>query len=100
MNVIEELYYGNIRPIEGTYLMNPQRQELSEEAEKIKAKLLSTFNSEQRELFNSFWDRHMKIICKDEERQFTYAFRLGMQLTVDGLSENVRNDIQETEDVE
>ena len=49
--------------------------------------LLKTLNDEQREIFEKFDDRWSEYASYAEEAIFTYAFKLGMQIAIETLTE-------------
>lgn len=49
--------------------------------------LLKTMTDEQKEVFEKFDDRWSVYASRAEETIFTYAFKLGMQITVEVSNE-------------
>ena len=53
--------------------------------------LEKTFTDEQKEIFDKFhdcWSEHMSLA---EEAIFEYAFKLGMNIAIESLSDNSKN---------
>ena len=85
MNVINELWHGNIVPQTDSRNNSPEMKELMEYMARHHDDLLKTLNDEQKEIFEKFDDCWSEYLSYAEEAIFTYAFRLGMQIALDVL---------------
>ena len=85
MNVINELWHGNIVPQTDSRNNSPEMKELMEYMARHHDDLLKTLNDEQKEIFEKFDDCWSEYSSYAEEAIFTYAFRLGMQIALDVL---------------
>ena len=86
-SVINELWHGNICP-QSVYCNNsPQMKELMEYMARYHDDLFKTMTDEQKESFEKFDDRSSEHSSYAEEAVFTYAFKLGMQIAIETLTE-------------
>ena len=85
MNVINELWHGNIVPQTDSRNNSPEMKELMEYMARHHDDLLKTLNDEQKEIFEKFDDCWSEYLSYAEEAIFTYAFSLGMQIALDVL---------------
>ncbi len=87
MNVIEELYYGNIRPTD-----EPQSDEakraLSEVLKTEEALGESLTDKWQKEKIAELSERYSKLITLTERDGFLQGFRLGAKLMAELMVEN------------
>ncbi len=83
--ILEELWYGNIDPMEAVGSGGPQYKELmARNREKIAAKL----NEEMQEVLETYDDNIREMDAIAEKEAFAYGFRLGVRLAVAGLSDD------------
>ena len=80
-------WHGNINPQEDSRNNSPEMKELMEYMARHHDDLLKTLNDEQREIFEKFDDRWSEYASYAEEAIFTYAFKLGMQIAIETLTE-------------
>ncbi|MBQ7390665.1 MAG: hypothetical protein IJW02_06125 [Clostridia bacterium] len=85
-SIIQELWHGNIIPQEDGRLNSKQMKELLGYISKQHEELEISFTNEQKEVFEKFQDYWSEYISLAEEEIFKYAFKLGMQITVETLS--------------
>lgn len=86
-SVLEELYYGNIRPFATRRKDTLKTRELLNLVHKTRDQLYTTFTDTQKALFDhyeSFWSDLTALAEKDV---FTDGVRLGVQITVESLTE-------------
>ena len=86
-SVINELWHGNIVPQEDSRNNSPEMKELMEYMARHHDDLLKTMTDEQREIFEKFDDCWSEYASLAEEAIFQYAFKLGMSLAIETLSE-------------
>ena len=85
MNIIKELWHGNIAPQDDSRNNSPEMKELMEYMARHHDDLLKTLNDEQKAIFEKFDECWSEYSSYAEEAIFTYAFRLGMQIALDVL---------------
>lgn len=85
-NIINELWHGNINPQEDSRNNSPEMKELMEYMARHHDDLLKTMTDEQKGIFEKFEDCWGEYTSYAEEAIFEYAFKLGMQITIDVLA--------------
>lgn len=88
MNVINELWYGNIAPQTDSRNNSPEMKQLMEYIARHHDDLLKTLNDEQKGIFEKFDDCWSEYASHAEAAIFTYAFRLGAKLMLESLTED------------
>ena len=86
MNVIKELWHGNICPQTDSRNNSPEMKELMEYMARHHDDLLKTLNDEQKAIFEKFDDCWSEYSSYAEEAIFTYAFKFGAQIMYEMLS--------------
>ena len=86
-SIINELWHGNIVPQEDSRNNSPEMKELMEYMARHHDDLLKTMTDEQKEIFEKFDDCWSEYISLAEAEIFDYAFKLGMRITVETLTE-------------
>ena len=86
-SVINELWHGNVCPQTDSRSNSPEMKELMEYMSRHHDDLLKTMTDEQKEIFEKFHDCWSEYASRAEEAIFNYAFKLGMQIAVETLSE-------------
>ena len=80
MQILEELYYGNIRPDIKFYGKDSQFAELACLRERNREKLLESLNESEKGIFEKFTDAQAEIDGIMRYEKFTYGFKLGVLL--------------------
>jgi hypothetical protein len=83
MNVIKELWHGNIVPQEDSRTNTKEMKELLGYIARHHENLDETFNAEQKELYEKLHDCWDEYISLAEAAIFEYAFKLGAQMILD-----------------
>ena len=78
MNVIKELWHGNIIPQDDSRNNSKEMKGLLGYIARHHEDLAKTFTDEQKEIFEKFDDCWSEYASYAEEAIFTYAFKLGM----------------------
>ena len=87
-SILEELWYGNICPETDNRTTTPEMKQLMEYMARHHETLLATLNDEQKETFEKFdgcWSEYSSLA---EKSIFIYAFKLGVQLAIEVLTES------------
>ena len=82
MNIIKELWHGNIIPQEDSRINSKEMKELLGYMARHHEDLAKTFTDEQKEIFEKFHDCWDEYVSLAEAAIFEYAFRLGARLTM------------------
>ena len=85
MNVIKELWHGNIIPQEDSRTNSKEMKELLGYMARHHEDLDKTFTDEQKETFNKFHDCWSEYMSLAEAAIFEYAFKLGMKIAIESL---------------
>ncbi len=85
MNILEELYFGNIRP-NVNYDKHSPLAELDRLYEKNRENLLKTLNDSEKETFEKFTDTQSEMEDIVHYQKFAYGFRLGASLMAAALN--------------
>lgn len=80
MKILEELYYGNIRPDVKFYGKDSPFVELARLREKNADNLLKTLNEDEKEIFEKFKAAQSEIDDITHYQKFAYGFKLGVLL--------------------
>ena len=87
MSIIQELWHGNIIPQEDSRTNTREMKELLGYISRHHGDLQKNFTEEQKEIFEKFhacWSEYMSL---GEAAIFEYAFKLGMQIAIETLTE-------------
>ena len=85
--MIKELWRGNICPQTDSRNNSPDMKELMEYMARHHDNLLKTMTDEQKEVFEKFDDCWSEYMSLAEASIFEYAFKLGMQIAIETLTE-------------
>lgn len=83
MNILEELYYGNIVPNEKCAKLDDEVKELLKLLNRNEEKLLVTFSEEQKINFEKYKDCNREISEISEREIFLNGFRMGARIIID-----------------
>ena len=86
MQILEELYSGNIRPDVRFYGKDTPFAELARLRQRNKDKLLESFNENEKELFEKFDDAQSEIDSITRFDKFSYGFRLGVLVMAEAFT--------------
>ena len=88
MNVIKELWHGNIIPQEDSRTNSKEMKELLGFMARQHEDLEKSFTEGQKETFEKFHDCWSEYMSLAEATIFEYAFKLGARLTTEILNED------------
>ena len=83
MDILEDLYYGNLFPHEKVSKLDNETKELLGLLNRNEEKLIATLSDEQKETFEKYKDcnREISEIC--ERNAFLNGFRLGARIIIE-----------------
>ena len=87
MSIIQELWHGNIIPQEDSRTNSKEMKELLGYMSRHHENLDKTFSDEQKDIFEKFHDCWSEYMSLGEAAIFEYAFRLGMRIAIETLTE-------------
>ena len=82
-NIINELYYGNIRPVEQTGGLTPEAAAIMKRVHENEDKLEACLNEQEKELLHTIQNDRFDVTCIVEEKRFREAFVLGAKLMME-----------------
>ena len=88
-SIIEELFYGNICPNTDCRSKNKETKELMGYIADHHSALNETLTDKQNEIFEKFNDCYDELTVINVREIFVYAFRLGMRIAIESLSDDV-----------
>ena len=84
-SVLEELYYGNIRPFANHRQVSEEKQKVLQKMEDYRNQLLDSLTAEQKHLLEEYENCASEITSKTECKIFIDGFQLGMRLALELL---------------
>ena len=87
MNVINELWHGNIVPQEDSRTNTKEMKELISYIARHDEALEKLLTEEQKAIFEKYQDCWNEYVSLAEAAIFEYAFKLGMQIAIETLTE-------------
>ena len=87
MQILEDLYLGDIRPNERLFKHNCQYAKALDEVVKVVDAPTESLNEEQKTLFEDFMDAQREVTVLTDCETFCYAFKLGAKIMVDVLTD-------------
>ena len=86
MNILEELYYGNIVPNEKCAKFDDEVKELLKLLNRNEEKLTATLTEVQKETFEKYKDCNREISEISERESFIKGFQLGARIIIESIS--------------
>lgn len=87
MNILEELWYGNLDPAEYDASPSEEYKELIRLISRNEEKLLATMTDTQKDLFSRYQDCVREFQAMAESLLFQNSFRLGARITMEVMKE-------------
>ena len=87
MDILEDLYYGNLFPHEKCAKLDDEVKELLKLLNRNEEKLISTLSEEQKETFEKYKDCNREISEINEREIFLNGFRLGARIMLEVMEE-------------
>ena len=85
-NLINELYYGNICPVEQMGGATSEEKEILKRIHENEEKLRATLDEQEEAILDTIKDDCLTVSASMGERRFREAFSLGARLTVEILA--------------
>ena len=85
MDMIKELWYGNISPFEQCTHEDKQMKALLSLVVKNRDALAETLTDKQKEILEKFEENLNEMHGFSEQDAFSYGFKLGVRLTVEAF---------------
>ena len=84
-NIINELYYGNIRPVEQMGGLTAEAAAIMKRVHENEDRLEENLNEQEKKLLHAIQDDHLEVASIIEEKRFREAFTLGARLMAEIL---------------
>lgn len=85
MDIIEELYYGNITPDEKSYNDKDEYKQVSKDFIIATDNLLAKLDKDQRELYNEVMNKQVALSSFIEKEKYIDGFKTGANLMLSVL---------------
>lgn len=85
MNILKELYYGNVFPNEKCAKLDKETKELLSLQNRNEEKLMLTLTDEQKETFEKFKDCNREFHESSERQLFILGFKLGAKIVIEAI---------------
>ena len=93
MQILEELYIGNVRPGERSFKRNSQYGRALHESADAADRLIAVLSDEPRKLFEEFMDAQREVSVLTDCETFIYGFRTGAKIMMDVLLDGEMKEI-------
>lgn len=87
MNILEELWYGNIEPAEYDVSPGKEYKEMLQLISRNEDKLIATMTDTQKELFTRYADCVREYHTMAEKLLFQNSFKLGARMMLEVMEE-------------
>ena len=85
-SIINELYYGNICPVEQMGRFTPEQKAILKRMYENEEKLEESLNEQEKTILHSIQDDRLKLAAIVGEKRFWEAFTLGARLAIEMLA--------------
>ena len=93
MQVLEDLYIGNIHPSERGFKKDSQYSRALNEVVKAGDALIGTLTEKQKEQFEDYMTAQREVNVLTDCETFCYAFKLGAKVMIDVLADGNMREI-------
>ena len=93
MQILEDLYLGDIRPNERFFKRNSQYAKALDEVVKVGDTLTESLNEKQKALFEDYMTAQREVTVLTDCETFCYAFKLGAKIMLDVLTDGQMKEI-------
>lgn len=84
MSVIDDIFLGRIHPCERSGHDSEYAQAMAKRTDR-EAELIALLDADGQNVYEHYWDSQMEVMQLSELQVFRMGFRLGMQLTLEGI---------------
>lgn len=91
MTTLEDLYYGNIVPVEHSLKQRSTYSEVSGYIDRHQDGLLSTLTGQQKEIFEKLTDCESELCGMNERQAFAEEFKLAARLLIEVMQDTRTN---------
>ena len=93
MQILEDLYLGDIRPSGRFFKRNSQYAKALDKVVKVGDALTASLNNDEKKLFEDFMDAQREVTVLTDCETFCFAFKLGAKIMMDVLTDGPMKEI-------
>ena len=93
MQILENLYLGDVRPSERSFKRNSQYAKALDEVVRAGDALTDTFTEKQKEMFEAYVTAQQEVNVLTDCETFIYSFRLAAKIMIDVLTDGQMKEI-------
>lgn len=93
MNILEDLYLGDIHPNERSFKRNTQYSKALDELVRVGDALTDALTDKQKEMFEDYMTAQREVNVLTDCETFCMAFKLGAKIMLDVLTEGQMKEI-------
>ena len=93
MQVLEDLYLGDVRPSDRSFMRNSQYAKALDEVVRAGDALTDGLTEEQKELFEDYMTAQCEVNVLTDCETFCLAFKLGAKIMLDVLTDGQMREI-------
>ena len=93
MQILENLYLGDVRPSERSFKRNSQYAKALDEVVRAGDALTDTFTEKQKEMFEAYISAQQEVNVLTDCETFIYSFRLAAKIMIDVLTDGQMKEI-------
>ena len=93
MQILEDLYLGDIRASERFFKRNSQYAKALDKVVKVGDALTASLNNDEKKLFEDFMDAQREVTVLTDCETFCFAFKLGAKIMMDVLIDGPMKEI-------
>ena len=93
MQVLEDLYLGDVRPNDRSFKRNSQYAKALDDVVKAGDALTDSFTEKQKEIFEDYMTAQREVNVLTDCETFCLAFKLGAKIMLDVLTEEQMREI-------
>ena len=90
-SIINELYYGNICPVEQMGRFTPEQKAILKRMYENEEKLEMSLNEQEKALLHAIQDDRLELATSVGEKRFREAFTLGARLAIEIFTTELGN---------
>ena len=93
MQILEDLYVGDVRPGERSFKRNSQYGRALNESADAADRLIEVLSEDQKKLFEEYMDAQREVMVLTDAETFIYGFRTGAKIMMDVLMDGEMKEI-------
>lgn len=85
MEILQQLWYGGLHPIEQLPYNQQEMKEIYAEIEKLEEQMNTMLNQKEQEIWKQYMDEQLNMTALSECNGFVQGFRLGARMMIEAL---------------